>query len=129
MFSIEVMITYISTRTKTNVSIKIIVAEQSHEHNRELKILQAITSNGDTSHPGHKYVSHLLDSFHTDGPNGSHLCIVTKFLGPTISTIADRQPNFRLESRLARRISLQLLQAVDYLRTCGVAHGGRPRVN
>ncbi|KAL7919624.1 kinase-like domain-containing protein [Trichoderma austrokoningii] len=108
---------------KTNVSIKIVVADRSHKHNRELEILQAIKQNGDPAHPGHGHVSHLLNSFYHEGPNGRHLCIVLEFLGPKISSIAEMQPNYRLEGRLARRISLQLLLAVDYLRTCGVAHG------
>ncbi|KAL6904758.1 kinase-like domain-containing protein [Trichoderma evansii] len=99
------------------------VAEQSHEHNHELEILQAIKQNGDPAHPGHKHVSHLLNSFYHEGPNGRHLCIVLEFLGPQISSVAETRPNYRLEGPLARRISSQLLFAVDYIRACGVAHG------
>ncbi|EHK40492.1 hypothetical protein TRIATDRAFT_231146, partial [Trichoderma atroviride IMI 206040] len=108
---------------KTNVSIKIVVAEQSHNHNHELEILQAIKRNGDPAHPGHRHVSHLLNSFYHEGPNGRHLCIVLELLGPKTSSIAEMQPNYRLEGQIARRISSQLLFAVDYLRACGVAHG------
>lgn len=117
-----------SIRNKTNVSIKIVVAEHSHEHNHELEILQAINQNGDPAHPGHKHVSHLLNSFYHEGPNGRHLCLVLELLGPKISEIAEARPNYRLEGRLARRISSQLLFAVDYIQACGVAHGGRPKV-
>ncbi|KAM6481756.1 kinase-like domain-containing protein [Trichoderma sp. SZMC 28011] len=105
------------------VSIKIAVAEQSHNHNGELQILQTITRNGDPTHPGHKHVSHLLDSFYHDGPNGRHLCIVFELLGPKISSVVNRRPNYRLDGRLARQISSQLLLAVDYIRSCGVVHG------
>ncbi|KAL6803562.1 kinase-like domain-containing protein [Trichoderma sp. SZMC 28012] len=107
----------------TYVSIKIVVAEQSHNHNGELQILQAITRTGDPTHPGHKHVSHLLDSFYHEGPSGRHLCIVLELLGPKISSVVNRRPNYRLDGRLARRISSQLLLAVDYIRSCGVAHG------
>ncbi|KAL6806353.1 kinase-like domain-containing protein [Trichoderma sp. SZMC 28013] len=105
------------------VSIKIVVAQQSHNHNGELQILQTITRAGDPTHPGHKHVSHLLDSFYHEGPNGRHLCIVLELLGPKISSVVNRQPNYRLYGRLARRVSSQLLLAVDYIRSCGVAHG------
>ncbi|KAL6827999.1 kinase-like domain-containing protein [Trichoderma camerunense] len=106
-----------------NVSIKIVVAEMSDRQNRELDILQSIKLNGDPNHPGQKHVSHLLDSFYHEGPNGRHLCVVLELLGPKISSVADRRPNYRLEGKLARQISSQLLLAVDYLRSCGVAHG------
>ncbi|KAL7907398.1 kinase-like domain-containing protein [Trichoderma velutinum] len=106
-----------------HVSVKVAVAEQSHRHNGELQILQAITRTGDPTHPGHKHVSHLLDSFYHEGPNGRHLCIVLELLGPKISLVVNRRPNYRLDGKLARRISSQLLLAVDYIRSCGVAHG------
>ncbi|KAL7789766.1 kinase-like domain-containing protein [Trichoderma afarasin] len=108
---------------ETYVSVKIAVAEQSHDHNGELKILQTITRTGDPTHPGHKHVSHLLDSFYHEGPNGRHLCIVLELLGPKISSVVNRLPNYRLNGRLARQISSQLLLAVDYIRSCGVVHG------
>ncbi|KKP02031.1 CMGC/SRPK protein kinase [Trichoderma harzianum] len=108
---------------ETYVSIKIVVAEQSHNHNGELQILQTITRTGDPTHPGHKHVSHLLDSFYHQGPNGRHLCIVLELLGPKVSSVVNRRPNYRLDGRLARRISSQLLLAVDYIRSCGVVHG------
>ncbi|OPB41810.1 Protein kinase [Trichoderma guizhouense] len=108
---------------ETYVSIKIAVAEQPHNDNGELQILQAITQTGDPTHPGHKHVSHLLDSFYHEGPNGRHLCIVLELLGPKISSVVNRLPNYRLDGRLARQISSQLLLAVDYIRSCGVVHG------
>lgn len=105
------------------------VAEQSHKDNHELEILQAIKQNGDPAHPGHKHVSHPLNSFYHEGPNGRHLCIVLELLGPKTSSIAEELPNYRFGGRLARRISSQLLFAVDYLRVCGVAHGGMPKLS
>ncbi|KAL7952505.1 kinase-like domain-containing protein [Trichoderma compactum] len=104
------------------VSMKIVVARQSRNHNSELQILQTITRTSDPTHPGHKHVSHLLDSFH-EGPNGRHLCIVLELLGPKISSVVHRRPNYRLDGRLARQISSQLLLGVDYIQSCGVAHG------
>ncbi|EHK24113.1 uncharacterized protein TRIVIDRAFT_147331 [Trichoderma virens Gv29-8] len=106
-----------------NVSIKVVVSEQLRKHYRELEVLEAIKQNGDPAHPGHKYVSHLVDSFYLEGPNGRHLCVVFELLGPKICSVANRQPNYRLEGKLARQISSQLLFAADYIRSCGVVHG------
>ncbi|KAK0739484.1 kinase-like domain-containing protein [Apiosordaria backusii] len=106
-----------------NVTIKVVTADKSDETSRELSVLQALKDRGDPDHPGHKHVSHLLESFHIEGPNGRHLCAVLDLLGPTTSSVADRCPNYRLEGNLARSVSRQLLLAVDYLHSVGVAHG------
>jgi serine/threonine protein kinase len=45
-------------------------------------------------------------------------------LGPEVSSVADRCKNYRLGGDLARSVSRQLLLAVDYLHSAGVAHGG-----
>jgi len=104
--------------------MKVVVAEKSDTQKGELAIMTHIEAKGNAKHPGHKHISRLLDSFHHDGPNGKHLCIVSELLGPKISTVAEKSTNYRLDSNLARRISRQLLLAVDYLHSCGVAHGG-----
>lgn len=100
-----------------------VVSSNSESQNRELEILQHIKEKGDPNHPGHKHVSQILDSFCHEGPNG-HLCIVMEVLGPKVSSVTDRCTNYRLDGHLARRVSKQLLLAVDYLHSCGVAHGG-----
>ncbi|KAK3942337.1 kinase-like domain-containing protein [Diplogelasinospora grovesii] len=106
-----------------NVSIKVVVASKSEEHNHELEILERVREKGDPQHPGRKHVSHLLDSFYHEGPNGRHLCLVLELLGPKMSLVAERRPGYRLGGRLAREISAQLLLAVDYIKSCDVAHG------
>jgi serine/threonine protein kinase len=106
------------------VTIKVVVARQSDKTHRELRILQTLKERGDPNHPGCKHVSHLLDSFYLKGPNGRHLCIVLDPLGPEVSSVADRCKNYRLGGDLARSVSRQLLLAVDYLHSAGVAHGG-----
>ncbi|KAK4672134.1 hypothetical protein QC763_100420 [Podospora pseudopauciseta] len=108
---------------KRNVTVKVVTADKSDETSCELSILQALKERGDVNHPGHNHVSHLVESFHIQGPNGRHLCAVQDLLGPTTSSVTDRCPNYRLEGNLARSISRQLLLAVDYLHSAGVAHG------
>lgn len=110
------------------MSIKVVVARRSGGDNRELIILQAIKDRGDPDHPGRKHVSQFLDSFYVDGPNGRHLCVVAELLGPKVSSVAESCPDYRLGGHLARQVSRQLLLAVDYLHTCGIAHGGRAKI-
>ncbi|KAK4466343.1 kinase-like domain-containing protein [Cladorrhinum samala] len=109
--------------TNKNVAVKVVTADKSSETNRELGILQAVKDRGNPDHPGYKHVSHLLGSFHIQGPNGRHLCVVLDILGPSTSSVADRCTNYRLEAGRARSISRQLLLAVDYLHGVNVAHG------
>ena len=116
---------HLKVRNQRNVSIKVIVANRSEAHNRELQILQSIRETGNPHHPGRKHVSQLLDWFHHDGPNGRHLCLVLELLGPPVSAIAEQHQNYRLDGKLARRVSRQMLYATNYLHSCGVVHGGR----
>ncbi|KAG7286209.1 hypothetical protein NEMBOFW57_008515 [Staphylotrichum longicolle] len=110
-------------REQRNVTIKVVVASKSDETARELDILSALKEQGDPAHPGRKHVSHLIESFHHEGPNGRHLCIVLGMLGPKLSSVVEDCPEYRLDGTLARSVSRQLLLAVVYLHSVGVAHG------
>jgi serine/threonine-protein kinase SRPK3 len=101
------------------------MANRSDETTRELVILQVLKERANVAHPGHKHVSDFIESFHHEGPNGRHLCVVMGLLGPQVSSLAENSPECRLDGSLARSISRQLLLAVDYLHSVGVAHGGK----
>jgi serine/threonine-protein kinase SRPK3 len=103
----------------------VVVANRPDPDNRELQILDWIKENGDRNRPGFKHVSQLVDAFHHGGPNGWHLCIVMELLGPRVAAVAEQCTNYRLNERTDRRVSRQLLLAVDFLHSCGVAHGGK----
>jgi len=118
--------TAIPNSAHRNVSLKVIVAEKSGEFNHELHILMHLKESSDSSHPGHKYVSHLLDFFYFDGPNGRHLYLIFDVLGPNMFSGAERCTDYRLDGCLARDISAQVLLAVDYLHSSGIVHGGEP---
>ncbi|KAF8542412.1 kinase-like domain-containing protein [Trichophaea hybrida] len=105
-----------------NVSIKVVVAEKPEKICHELQILKHLATSRSDS-PGRKYVLHLLDSFYVTGPNGQHLCIVLDVLGPGCSRVAERSRNNRLSGAQARKVSKQLLMAVNFLHESGVAHG------
>ncbi|CAI6091736.1 unnamed protein product [Clonostachys chloroleuca] len=94
----------------------------------------------------HKYTTHgstksrcfsrLLNYFQHVGPNGTHTCLVTELLGPSIEQMIrvfdamipwddpDYQEveTFRPDTIL--RSSRQLLEAVETLRLWGIVHGG-----
>jgi serine/threonine-protein kinase SRPK3 len=113
-------------RAHRNVTLKIVVAEKSGELDHELQILKHLKESSDSSHAGYKRVLHLLDFFYLDGPNGRHLCLVSDVLGPRVSSVAERCPDYRLDGCLGRDISAQVLLAVNYLHSFGIAHGGEP---
>ncbi|KAI1113555.1 kinase-like domain-containing protein [Nemania sp. NC0429] len=67
----------------------------------------------------------LLDCFHHTGPNGTHNCLVTELLGPSISDIMECyeswEQTFRPDTIL--RASCQLLEALNFFHQGGFAHG------
>ncbi|OAA59190.1 Protein kinase-like domain protein [Niveomyces insectorum RCEF 264] len=67
----------------------------------------------------------LLDCFHEKGPNGTHNCLVTELLGPSLSNILEcydyRHDTFRPDTIL--RSTCQLLEALAFFHQEGVVHG------
>jgi len=78
----------------------------------------------DTEHPGYKYISALEDSFTHEGLNGSHVCLIFKVMGESLSTFRYWFENYQIVSPVAARFATQLLQALDYAHTYGVIHTG-----
>lgn len=109
-------------RKKCDVAIKAIQAK-CLKNNRELLVLQHL-QNADTKHPGAKYVMKLLDHFYKDSFGQKCLFLVLEQLGPTLYEALNFQLKYRYSISSARRITKQLLLAVDYLHTHGVVHGG-----
>jgi len=89
---------------------------------RELSTLQSLREN----HPL-RFIVNLYDDFLHDGPNGSHLCIVTEFLGPSLSAVVEdyHRGGERLEPEDILRLTRQILQATASLHEAGFAHGGK----
>ena len=102
------------------VSLKILSAEMSLDC-KELRILEAITSTT-VAHRGRDYIVQLLDHFIIEGPNGKHWCLVTKVAGDRLA----RKPGLPYNSlEWPRTISLQVAQALGFLHTLRIAHGGK----
>ena len=91
----------------------------------ELEILYHLRS-GDTNHLGYQHISILEDSFTHQGPNGSHVCLIFKVMGESLSTFRDWFDERMIPTPLVQRFTTQLLQALDYAHERGVIHTGSP---
>jgi serine/threonine-protein kinase SRPK3 len=112
---------------RRSVSLKILKAEASDPGN-ELKALQHLIESP-LSHPGRSYVASILDHFTITGPNGVHTCLVSSFAGPSIYQICQSPGevagNNRLRGELARIYARQVTDAVGFLHSVGIVHGGK----
>jgi serine/threonine-protein kinase SRPK3 len=89
----------------------------------EIEILHHLKE-GDATHPGYAYISLLQDSFTHQGPNGSHLCLIFKVMGETLSTFRDWFEDRTIPTPLVQWFTTQLLQALDYAHSRSVIHTG-----
>jgi serine/threonine-protein kinase SRPK3 len=107
------------------VAIKITIADRSTQR-QELSNLYTTEQKAD-GNPETKYFTRILDEFVHEGPNGSHLCLVSELLGPTVNIIARDYIDVgeQLEPRTLLRISRQLIQGIAFLHDAGFAHGGK----
>ena len=95
---------------------------------REMDI-QTHLSQYDTSHPGYTHVLTLIDHFQHTGPNGTHLCLVSEVLGPSIGELLNAPGRHATDSTrypktVVREISRQALLGLQYIHNAGVVHGG-----
>jgi serine/threonine-protein kinase SRPK3 len=91
----------------------------------ELEILKHLRdANPGTS--GHDRISHLLDDFVHEGPNGSHVCLVFEPMGETLQTVGTwfGHDNKCLPSVVMESFGIQLIAAIMYAHRNGVIHTG-----
>ncbi|KAJ8127478.1 hypothetical protein O1611_g6159 [Lasiodiplodia mahajangana] len=109
---------------KRHVALKILTAD-SYGYQQdlfEMEILSEIKSKGVTA-PGSQHVLGPLDNFEHVGPNGKHVCLVFKAMGPDMSHFRRLFPRSRIPIPLMKLISRQLLLALAFLHdTCQVIH-------
>lgn len=92
---------------------------------RELQNLKHLERHSRGSLSTH-YIVQLLDSFTHKGPNGVHPCLVFELLGPSVDkALADyHEGHDKLCSDTVLRMSTQLLEAVKFIHSAGLCHGG-----
>ena len=116
----------------TCASLKILTADSSQLASRtELEVLRRVADG--PAGEGKDVLLQLLDSFFHQGPNGTHLCIVTEVVGPNLALPLYYQnagpeehiPDGYVPPKLSRPMALKLAQGVRYLHSLGIVHGGR----
>ncbi|KAJ6613433.1 kinase-like domain-containing protein [Mycena sp. CBHHK59/15] len=106
-------------------ALKVLAAEVSKEVSevailRHLKQRQLNVGNAN----GQELLMEFLDDFKVEGPNGTHQCIVTEVLGPSIGTDVDEiYDEERYPIEIAKKLVAQVIRGVAYLHSCGVVHG------
>lgn len=90
----------------------------------ELDILRHIQAKAD-SHIGATHILGQLDQFEHREPNGNHVCLVMKPMGPDMTKYRRLFPQARIPLPTMKHIARQLLLALRFLHeTCEVIHTG-----
>lgn len=109
------------------VALKILQAEASISCNEAniLRHLEAHRTNMPSAN-GEDCVPTLLDTFHIDGPNGRHVCLVSQPAACSIAYSRDISIVWVFPLQVARAIAAKVIMGVYYLHRSGVVHGGKP---
>ena len=111
------------------VSLKVLTADASRQPT-ELKLLRRLDERV-RNNPWRGNIITTVDDFTIDGPNGTHLCYVSKPGGPSVSAISDSPGEMagthRLRAPLARKLARQLAKAISFIHDVGIVHGGTLR--
>ncbi|KAG2138032.1 hypothetical protein DEU56DRAFT_347317 [Suillus clintonianus] len=68
----------------------------------------------------------FLDHFRHKGPNGTHVCMVSKVLGENLLGLIKRHQNKGVPVHLVKQIAKQVLLGLDYMHCCcGIIHTGQ----
>ncbi|KAF8485404.1 kinase-like domain-containing protein [Gautieria morchelliformis] len=107
-------------------ALKVLAADVSKVS--EVAILRRLKkrqlNDGDST--GQEFLVEYLDDFKVEGPNGTHQCIVTEVLGPSIDGDDDLDEIYDDEQYpidIAKNLVAQVMRGVAYLHSCGVVHG------
>lgn len=110
-------------------ALKVLAAEASKgsEVVSEVAILRHLKQrqlSADGGSEGQEFLMEFFDDFKVEGPNGTHQCIVTEVLGPSIGADVDEvYDEDRYPIEIAKMLVAQVIRGVAYLHSCGVAHG------
>ncbi|KAI0538777.1 serine/threonine protein kinase [Xylaria digitata] len=87
-----------------------------------LKHLRDADQGGDRKVYGYNHITHLVDDFEHDGPNGTHVCLVFELYGETLRSFGAPFDGCMIPTCLMRSIMFQLLCALDFAHEHGVIH-------
>lgn len=111
-------------------SLKIIASKVSKSVS-EAAILQHIENSKESStHHGRHFIVKFLDAFQIDGPNGTHQCIVTELLGPSLNANFEdvfeggtKYDDF-LPIGVAKSVTAKVIRGVAFLLSIDIIHSG-----
>lgn len=73
---------------------------------------------------GYKYICHLVEDFELKGPNGNHVCLVLELMGENLRTFGVWFKEDMVPTPIMRKVTLQLVAALDYAHHSNVIHTG-----
>lgn len=102
-------------------AVKVLRAELSAHADKlpELKV-QEMLGYVSTEEAWENHIAMPLETFVQNGPNGEHLCIVTRLLGPSITE--SRRYNWN-NTPFLKDICFQLVKGMDFMHSHGLCHG------
>lgn len=106
-------------------AMKVLVADLTTDTSGvdELGCLQILAATNIHS-PGYRHISHLLDHFTHQGPNGTHICLVLEPLGLSCLDVYRALPIMPFS--LIKRICKHVLLSLQYMHDeCSLVHTGR----
>ena len=112
---------------KEYVALKVIKASEGTSCT-ELRMLQCLAETP-SEHPGQAHFRGLQSYFTINGPHGEHCCLVTEVAGPMLPSLYDypkRGFARRMKASIARKFAKQIAQALSYLHSNSIGHGGQP---
>ncbi|RMX87560.1 hypothetical protein D0869_02274 [Hortaea werneckii] len=75
-------------------------------------------------HLGRDAIVDLFQDFTLDGPNGTHSCLVTEVLGPSVPFATERFSDNRLPGRMAWQAIRDTTKALALVHSKGIVYGG-----
>ncbi|VUC28886.1 unnamed protein product, partial [Clonostachys rosea] len=115
------------TSLKIKRSLVTLLSGEHLEIDREIRALTLLEAKHQELRPSEpRFFAKILDYFHHQGPNGTHTCIVTELLGPTISQVWNLRNPLCLKEPLlpgsVLRASRQLLEGIKSVHKAGLCH-------
>ncbi|OJI89146.1 hypothetical protein ASPTUDRAFT_80083 [Aspergillus tubingensis CBS 134.48] len=88
----------------------------------ELEILKHLRE-ADPNHPGYQHITVLLDDFTYISRSGTqHVCLVMEPMAEDMKTFPLFFEGARIPNHIMKKVTKQLLSALDYAHACGVIH-------
>ncbi|KAM6503083.1 Protein kinase-like domain containing protein [Amanita muscaria] len=123
-----------SSVSETLVTLKVLSAEKSTKQRDEVaelvipfKLDALIRAAPNASCATRHNVQVVKDYFMKEGPNGTHLCIVSQFAGSSLLSLSSCPGRVsgsrRLRSDLARKVAKQIATVIELMHSAGLLHG------